>query len=105
LELADPKDLGGITLNDYSDPSITHYIIALIPKYEKEVYSIKDVMGESKANQVIRENSKWLNPSTGMIDEERNQLEKRTRMVVRRGWLVDVIAGKLRLSEEGNWGV
>jgi hypothetical protein len=103
--VADPKDLGGITTNNHSDPSITLYIIALIPSYEKEVCSLNEVMGEYKAHQVIRDHSKWLDPSTQEFDQERNKLENRTRMVVRRGWLEDVIAGTLRLTEEGRWGV
>jgi len=102
---ADQKELGGHNTNDLSNPLITHYILALTPRYEKEVYSLEDVMGTYKSHQVIREHSKWLNPSNRTFDEDRNKLENRTKMVVRRGWLEDVITGKLGLTEEGKWGV
>ena len=102
---ADIEELGGHNTNDLSNPIITHFILALAPRYEKEVYSLEDVMGTYKGHQVIREHSKWLNPSNRVSDADRNKLENRTKMVVRRGWLEDVITGNLGLTEEGKWGV
>ena len=105
MSAADAKELGGHNTNDLSNLTITHFILALTPRYEKEVFSLEDVMGTYKSHRVIREHSKWLNPSNRVFHADQNNLENRTKMVVRRGWLEDVITGKLGLTEEGEWGV
>jgi hypothetical protein len=60
---------------------------------------------EAKWQQIIRDYSKWYDPINKVFDSGRNRLEKRVRIVVRRRWLDDVLSGRLKVREEGQWGV
>jgi len=73
----------------------------------KQAYTYKQVNGKSqyKFKQVVRNHSKWLLPGSRDLNEERNEEERRPRMVVWKGWLWDVLDGRLGAKEEGEWGI
>jgi hypothetical protein len=74
---------------------------------KKQAYTYNQVTRRCKYKyqQVIRDHSKWFLPESKALDEERNEVEKRTKMVVLKGWLWDVLDGKLGVEEEGKWGI
>jgi hypothetical protein len=103
----DPKEHGGLTTNSLTDSSITHFLLSGSSEETKQAYTYKQVNGRSqyKFRQVVRDHSKWLLPGSRDLDEERNEVEGRTRVVVWRGWLRDVLNGNLGVGKEGRWGI
>lgn len=105
--VADLKELGGTTTNSLTDPWITHFLLGCSTEAKQQVYTYRQLSGTCryKYQQVVRHHSKWLLPGSKALDIERNKKEKRTRMVVWREWLWDVLDGKLDSEEEGKWGI
>jgi hypothetical protein len=103
--LADPKDLGGTTVKSHTEPSITHFLLAPPHDRVEDVFHEHQMKREAKWQQIIRDYSKWYDPINKVFDSGRNRLEKRVRIVVRRRWLDDVLSGRLKVREEGQWGV
>jgi hypothetical protein len=84
-------------VKNQTDPRITHYIVAL-PKYHqmpKMLYSTWEVAGDRKWQYVVREHAKWYDEKGLGFDVDRNLKEGRRRIVVRREWLKEVVAGCL----------
>jgi hypothetical protein len=103
----DPKEHGGLTTNSLTDPTITHFLLSGSTEDKKQAYTYNQVTRRCKYKyqQVIRDHSKWFLPGSKALDEERNEEEKRTNIVVLRGWLRDVLDGNLGVEQEGRWGI
>lgn len=91
------QDLGGKDIKDQTDSRITHYIVVLPEHHRipKKRFHTWEVPGDWKWQYVIREHAKWYTESENGFDVERNWKEGRTRMVVGREWLKEVIVGQL----------
>lgn len=93
-------------MNDFNEPSITHYVLNLPEFYPiNGPFVVKNLLPSVQWHQIIKHYARWFDVTNNVLDHARNSAEQRAKVMIRRGWLDDVLRGTLRAGEEGRWRI